>query len=892
MKQLFFIVIACHLLIYEQIQSVPTKCLEGFDAIVMPEYEFLNPVYGQILAVKQDLIENFILSGQKNHPLTRLCNQLFFKREDDGSFAPTKKAEYIATYLTPYDIGWLIALVLFKPDIFSDASEYSHCATSKKADQDICNFLKKIKDRQTEKDIKTPFKPSAIFKFINTIIEARKKAQEQLYDDKIPIHILLALACMKSTSKIDVFDVMRGIFEHSAPDKSIFIKDREVLFKQESSKEKELFLNTLYEEKNALADFKNFEKELSKKNLSQHNFLLQLLTLFSFEMVQTLSIHGFSDCTEAGLVEFVRCLLYKEGLLDILVLPENIQKNSFIVNFVDHFKGKSVNDEVARTWFFDELSNKKSMFVYSNENQSSELKAIPANILQGLNFIFGTNAKEWKELGPALSTEKRTIMFELKDSPEVTKGTIVLSVKEDGNEVTDELIVAPGHTEVTRAINTTELLKIEETIKTFFGNEKMNTYPFCIFKDRRAIFESVGQQNQINTLLTHALRKKGFGLFCMLLIDPSMESKVQALFDKNRVIPSIDSLYGNAIEKFFQNYQQVPFSAYAARFPSNVLKEAFLGDNYHQNVLNFLQFLQEKKTLESVAEDVIDVLMDRYGSRLIITRFQNGAIEKLLMDIAVKYPELFSQTVHKELWARGDLYKIEKYLIFEKFLVKQNAGFFSKDKKETLHEFILMQEPKKPFLETELINMVCVYGEAVVFENKALFPTISQEKIETFYHRFDTLAADQAAKDLLVNLRMRVGEIERMASFIFVLLCIERFARQKNPQFTKEPHLLKKSNKYFSSYSVFLEVLVMYEKKYPHELWSIMVDEKQTFAELFANLPSFLINYEQFAKKGFIVPDIIKEARLKPTEARAALLVSYRPSLEKFIDFVYALSFI
>ncbi|HBY05532.1 MAG: hypothetical protein UV38_C0001G0275 [candidate division TM6 bacterium GW2011_GWE2_42_60] len=889
MKRLFFVISICFL-VFRQTQAVPTRLFEGFDAILMPEYDFLDPLYGQLLAVKQELIENFYMSGEAKHPLTRLCLQLFFRREEDGFFAPTKKAEYVSTYLTPYDFGWVIALVLFKPDSFRDASLYSDCEKSTKVDQDVCAFLKKIREQQQEKGVKNLFKPSTVFKFINLIVEARNQAEKQSYDAAIPVHILLAAACMKSTSKADLLEIMRGIIEHTPPEKAVFKQEQKALFAKEKNNEinneKKLFLGKIYEEKQAFEDFEALVNNETNKAPSRHALLLQNLMFSGFETVQMLVFRGSSDCTESGLVEFTRFLLDYEGTLDISLLPVHLQKHPFVVDFVGQFKGKSVNDETARTWFFDALSGKQTL-VYKKKNQ--EIKALPENILQGLNLIFGTKAKEWKELGPALSTEERIVTFELKDSSKPTEGTIVLTITEKGTARTDELDVAPGHTEVVRAVDIKIVEKTEKLIKKFFGEIAIDSYPLCIFKSRSSLFESIGEKSQVNGLLTHALKTTGFGLYCKLLIDPPMAPIVNALFDPARVIPTSDFAGGLISGPIFQRYQDVPFSAYAARFPVMILKEALLGPQYQQNVLNFLQFLQTQKTLESNAGGLIKVFMDRYGIRSDIERFKNGALEKLLIQVAEKFPELFSLVAHQALWVRGDWNALDQYLAFEKFLVDQKSDFFSSSKTGTMHEFVLMQELKKPFLQAEVVSMVQAFGVAVLLDKKDLAPTMGQNALKDL-HRFDGLIEDKDMKEVLADMINRFGNQERGSLLIFSLLSLERLVRQQNSQLKKEPHLLKDACRYFNDSPSFLLGLIAFDKKYPNELWSTMVDENKTFAEVFVACHFTSSGFQEFAKKGFVVPEEIQKAQKATPEERKKLLAGYRPSSEVFIDFAQALA--
>ena len=322
-----------------------------------------------------------------------------------------------------------------------------------------------------------------------------------------------------------------------------------------------------------------------------------------------------------------------------------------------------------------------------------------------------------------------------------------------------------------------------------------------------------------------------------------------------------------------------------------ILKDAFLGPQYQENVLKFLKFLQTQKTLESNADGVIRVLMGRYEIRGDIERFKYGAFEKLLMKIAVQYPELFSSKVHETLWDRGNWDDLDKYLAFEVFLVGQKKDFFSASKKGTLHEFVLQKEFKSPVLEAEALSKIQAFGAAVLLENKALSPKTEQSVLEKLPYTFDSLIADKKIKEVLVENSNKIASDKRRILLIFSLLALERLVRQQNFQLKKEPHLLENAFRYFDYYSyAFLHGLIDFNKKYPNELWSTMVNENQTFAELLASKPFTANKLQGFIKGGLAIPQDIQDAQKATPEERKKLLAGYRPSSEALTDLVYALA--
>lgn len=850
------------------LQGIPTKFFSGFDQLLTEKYSYLHPLYGQFHIAKGDIVENFFACGEKNHPLTKICTQLFFRRSEDGTFGATANYTFAATYLDPYEIGWIISLVIFKPEIFANAEMYTDCGKEqtkgKRPDADVCQFLKAFKEKQTRiieanKKQTKPSNPSVVFKFINTFVDARKRAITDFFSPDIPLHLLLDLACLKSTKKEDLLTIYRGIYDHITDDqrKELFT-ERGLKILQKSSPEYENFLTETYEKKSLFAAL-----EKQGENANQIDLLAYFIMILGEEKINMLLIKGSSDCTESGLVELVRFLLSNnEGTLTTENLPAEIRNSDIVKEFIKNFQGRSFNDQDARTWFFDRLS-KQNDIVYTKTDH--EIRAIPENILKALAIIFRIDAKTWEALGTKLSTKDRNVTFTTEKREEImgvkkekgiiTAITLTITKTDNKESAATKIEVMPGHTEIIQLTSQNNSSDLKELL-TKLSKEKISRYPWCATEQDLATLCSKlknkeykgSNESLIDMLFTHQLKTSSFELFCFLAVDEKLKKIVEGFFDSSKIIPAAESCIRYADTIVFQNYlTRTPYSTYTYHYPNKIWREIFRQNDYAKQAIEFLNFLSEKKVLEQNVGTLIEVLMEKYDARTTFTRFKNGALEKTMLTLAIQFPALTSAQAHTKIWEKQNLDTIQCQLDFEKWLSTEKKDFFSTT--QSMFEFILLKElPATPTIDSARA-LIYTIGESILDKNFAVIPNLTDlSKQEVIIKNIAYLLNNPTLKEKMVEAFANPINLSGPATrdtyryAIYLVLLDEKI--RKTELNTTVPHALYFFPRYIhlQDFSA-LKALKALIETYHLDLWNIIVKDTMTFAELCGTkLSSYEIN--------------------------------------------------
>jgi len=434
--------------------TLPVKYEEtrGFERVLERPWWTVHPLYGFIILRYSALLDNLFTYGDPKDPLIQVVQTLFHRDGENGTLHPSTSASNVACGLGPIEAGWLFAEALTKPDAFKNPTPYQLKRSNAKLSKDNALLLEKDIDdsiltliEQIDKAHKEKIKQFAkekksvqgasikkIFTLGNALAEARKAELLLKWRPKIGL-ILNSFVCATSNNRKDLTSfIINGLAPH-APSLKILSSYGKTLTTSKEALDK--FLLKKYTLSNLL--------EINNHPLSCYTYLnnnlrasrfkylaLLLMRGHTLEPIFYMTLHdkGHADCAEAGILHLIVTILFDQdsGLLSVKNLPEQIQKRQIIKDFISIFNASSFNDSFVRHWWFDALSHHKGI-EYQKNNCS--VRASVENVFAVLNIFFGTEAKNWQELGNALST-KTTIFSFLH--------TQIISPKKSDNDAIDE----------------------------------------------------------------------------------------------------------------------------------------------------------------------------------------------------------------------------------------------------------------------------------------------------------------------------------------------------------------------------------------------------------------------------------------------------------------------
>ncbi|HBL98694.1 TPA: hypothetical protein DDZ86_03570 [Candidatus Dependentiae bacterium] len=433
--------LACALAFSLQIHTLPLSSMRGFDTIT--EKDILHPMIGYCTA--KEFVANIYEHGQPKHLLTILVKSLFHTPVPEESPHPTIVGFYPKRSF--YSLGWLAALATQESITAELKAAKKDSRHKKTADYtSLLNFASYC----SRLDNKTPTHTL----FFETIaqLERFQKIQKKgcptfhssdkktktplpLYSKHIPLYLLNAFAGAKAETKKDYIKFLQGFFDHCSAIQKKWFK---------TNNNPQSFATTEFEKlRYSYNDYKNL-RDQTFKNPSTWDLLY--LCTERFEPIEPITLifkgphsrnYTEGDCCETGIIAAIFLILSTElpHTFTTSFLPKKLQTAPLVLDIVKRFQDRDCNDNKLRNEqffvFSDPLFKKgKGKLTYEYPEFFSLEASLP-NILNGLNYIFGLDAKDFIELGSLLSSKKRQITFTENHHPNNTKlGAVVLIIKD------------------------------------------------------------------------------------------------------------------------------------------------------------------------------------------------------------------------------------------------------------------------------------------------------------------------------------------------------------------------------------------------------------------------------------------------------------------------------
>jgi len=432
--------------------SVKYEQTRGFERVLERSWWMIHPLYGFIILRYSALLDNLFNYGDPKDPLIQVVQTLFHRDGEDGALHPSTTASNVACGLGPIEAGWLFAEALTKPDAFKNPTPYQLKRSKAKLSKDNALLLEKeidssiltlieqidkthkgkIKEFSKEKKSVQGASIKKIFMLGDALAEARKAELLLKWRPKIGL-ILNSFVCATSNSRKDLASFIINGFASHGPSLQILAPYGKKLAASEQALDKFLLkkytLSNLLETNNNLPfRYQPLNDELRARRFK--NLALLLMRGHTQEPIFHMTLHdkGHADCAEAGILHLIVTILFDQesGILSAAHLPEKLQKRQVIKDFISIFNASSFNDSIVRHWWFDQLSHQKGIEYHKN---NCSVRASVENIFAILNLFFGTEAKNWQELGSALSTKTTNFSF---------LHTQIISPKQSNDDAIDE----------------------------------------------------------------------------------------------------------------------------------------------------------------------------------------------------------------------------------------------------------------------------------------------------------------------------------------------------------------------------------------------------------------------------------------------------------------------
>ncbi len=415
----------------------------NFGQILAPGANILHPIFGLALYLRgQKILINLYQHGNPEHPLIKVIHTLFHHDMPNELLRPSASDANVTYGFGPYEVGWLLALLIFKPELFSTPGLYANKSMKRnvdislekvKLDVKLATFMKHLniahKNRvalenpSRKKNAIRGTKIAKLLDFSQNAIKALKLGTGDAYSaDFVPL-LFNAFACAKSKNKRDLFNfVINGFIKHALQATNLKLLDayltpygKEVVI---NKKTQESFLK----EKSSLANIKKaitpYYTTLIPNEKLPHSLIFPgtayLTNLIPMpEKIVQLYITKYDkapDCTEAAILHLVSSILFdnRKGIFSLEMLSPNLRNRGQVKTVFEYLTRKQPNDQDFRTTWFEFVSQRDNID-YKKDGYS--IAARTKNIFNLLTQIFEIEATSWEELGTELSSEKATISF-------------------------------------------------------------------------------------------------------------------------------------------------------------------------------------------------------------------------------------------------------------------------------------------------------------------------------------------------------------------------------------------------------------------------------------------------------------------------------------------------
>lgn len=409
-----------------------------FGNILTSSASILHPIFGLALYVRgQKMLINLYEHGNPEHPLIKIIRTLFHHDTDNEILRPSGAEASVAYGFGPYEVGWLLALIVCRPELFSDPNLYKPETNGKKIkiDKELDLFIRAV-DQTHKKRVLTEHpnrkkgdlrgtSVKKILDFSSNTIKALQLSTTQLYDPEFVPLILNAFVCAKSRNKKDIYDfVVNGFIQHSGEQekKTDYLTPHGLKIIGEK-RQKEEFLN----KKNPLNNIQKIVEAYFATLTIDTKLPASLLipgTTYLFSLKPQITpicpqhitkYNNAPDCAEAALLHLVTDILFNHQSrhFDMTTLPQKLQNKQPLMFAFDLVNGGNLNDiELRTTWF--EFLSKRPKVAYK-QTTSHSVSARAKNIFILLNQIFSVNTTSWRDLGRALSSPQAHIVFKGPD---------------------------------------------------------------------------------------------------------------------------------------------------------------------------------------------------------------------------------------------------------------------------------------------------------------------------------------------------------------------------------------------------------------------------------------------------------------------------------------------
>lgn len=407
-----------------------------------------------------------------SHPFALLAQRMFHRPTRNDRFTPTKIDPFFRCTVKSienqlYILGWLCALVCKGEDIAFQAKRYQ--ILSKKIydtpDQKTLARLKDERDKQSPDvirftkacqellDINDLNIPVEVLRLVikacnmsSRVIGLGRTRSEivHVYQKQLPLILITSYVYAQAQSKHDLTEFVRGFFDHYKEIESTFTpygikilsskKERDLFDEMYYTKEDIEKILELRERQKPFVDpmpvfFQHVVNVFKDNNANRGDEESQTPTISDVLYIGALSDEKIincnietkdghvCDCAECGILFLVKTILYNENKedYDVTLLPESIQENQIVKEFLNKFQS-SINNLDARTWWFylfSDLEDKhnKADFVYASKKHFYELEPEAENVRKALSLFFSVQADTFEELGRQLSSCRQTVSF-------------------------------------------------------------------------------------------------------------------------------------------------------------------------------------------------------------------------------------------------------------------------------------------------------------------------------------------------------------------------------------------------------------------------------------------------------------------------------------------------
>ncbi|MCL5437054.1 MAG: hypothetical protein M1549_04220 [Candidatus Dependentiae bacterium] len=408
-----------------------------FSPLLGPKATCINPLFGMVLLTcGHQILLNLYQYGNPDHPLIKTIASLFHQNIADEQLQATASEANVAYGFEPYEMGWLLALIVSRPELFQNLTGYKPAGGKKIVlEQKLDAFFraldathKKRVARENPSRKSSDLRGTSLKKLVLFAHHAVQAMSDQSADttygpDLVPI-IFSAFACAKSKDKNDLFDfVMRGFIGHMLENDKVKLADVYLTnygkLALTKTKQKTEFLKTKTDndalKKLILPHCGTIELDSTLPTSLLIPGIIYLAGLYPIpSRIDTLRIiahNSCPDCTEAVILHLASAILFDHlhGKYRYSLLPSGIRGRSEILFTKKLLSAATPNDPKLRTAWFEFLAKRDNVTYKEN---SYGVRASIHNIFELIGQIFGIPKvlpDAWGMLGACLSTKNATI---------------------------------------------------------------------------------------------------------------------------------------------------------------------------------------------------------------------------------------------------------------------------------------------------------------------------------------------------------------------------------------------------------------------------------------------------------------------------------------------------